>query len=129
MRDLKVSIPTTRLLALDKSTRQARNGALFTYDGRINIKNGGFKQDFTPIDKDCDCYACRNYTRAYIHHLFRADEILGLTLASIHNERFVVRTVDDIRASINDGSFFQYKKDFLTRYYGEERAECFFEND
>ena len=110
-------------------TRQARNGALFTYDGRINIKNGGFKQDFTPIDKDCDCYACRNYTRAYIHHLFRADEILGLTLASIHNERFVVRTVDDIRASINDGSFFQYKKDFLTRYYGEERAECFFEND
>ena len=110
-------------------TRQARNGALFTYDGRINIKNGGFKQDFTPIDEDCDCYACRNYTRAYIHHLFRADEILGLTLASIHNERFVVRTVDDIRASINDGSFFQYKKDFLTRYYGEERAECFFEND
>jgi len=110
-------------------TRQARNGALFTYDGRLNIKNGGFEHDFNPIDKECDCYTCQHYTRAYIHHLFRADEILALTLASIHNERFVVRTVDNIRASINDDSFFQYKKDFLTRYYGEERAVVFFVGD
>lgn len=110
-------------------TRQARNGALFTHDGRLNIKNGGFKHDFNPIDKECDCYTCQHYTRAYIHHLFRADEILALTLASIHNERFVVRTVDNIRASINDDSFFQYKKDFLTRYYGEERAAVFFVGD
>ncbi len=110
-------------------TRQARNGALFTYDGRLNIKNGGFKTDFTPIDADCDCYTCQNYTRAYVHHLQRSDEILGLTLASIHNERFVVRTVDLIRQSIIDGNFFEYKKTFLTRYYGEERAAVFFEKD
>ncbi len=106
-------------------TRQARNGALFTYDGRINIKNSGYSQDFTPIDKDCDCYTCHNFTRAYVRHLFMADEILGLTLASIHNERFVVRTVDSIRDSINDGNFFDYKKKFLERYYGVERAQDF----
>ncbi len=110
-------------------TRQARNGALFTYDGRLNIKNGGFKTNFTPIDADCDCYTCQNYTRAYVHHLQRSDEILGLTLASIHNERFVVRTVDLIRQSIIDGNFFEYKKTFLTRYYGEERAAVFFVGD
>lgn len=110
-------------------TRQARNGALFTYSGRINIKNGKFKTDFSPIDHDCDCYTCRHYTKAYIHHLFRADEILGLTLASIHNERFVVRTVDEIRNSIKNDNFFEYKKDFLNKYYGEDRARVFFEKD
>lgn len=106
-------------------TRQARNGALFTYDGRINIKNGRYKTDFKPIDGDCDCYTCQNYTRAYIHHLMKADEILGLTLASIHNERFVVRTVDAIRESVKDGSFFEYKKLFLERYYGFDVAKKF----
>jgi len=106
-------------------TRQARNGALFTYSGRLNIKNGEYKNDFTPIDNDCDCYTCRNYTRSYIHHLFRANEILGLTLSSIHNERFVVRTVDSIRGSIENGTFFEYKKGFLERYYGPKRASVF----
>jgi queuine tRNA-ribosyltransferase len=110
-------------------TRQARNGALFTYSGRLNIKNGCYKADFTPIDAECDCYTCRNYTRAYINHLFRANEMLGFTLASIHNERFVVRTVDSIRESINNGSFFEYKKEFLTRYYGQDRAQCFLQQD
>lgn len=106
-------------------TRQARNGALFTYDGRLNIKNSTYKQDFAPIDLECDCYTCQNFTRAYVHHLFRSDEILGLTLASIHNERFVVKTVDRIRNSINDGSFFDYKKKFLEKYYGYDRAQDF----
>jgi len=110
-------------------TRQARNGALFTYSGRLNIKNGGYKRDFTPIDDGCDCYTCQNYTRAYINHLFRANEILGLTLASIHNERFVVRTVDCIRESIKNNTFFEYKRDFLECYYGVEPAKVFFEND
>lgn len=98
-------------------TRQARNAALYSYDGRINIKNTKFQRDFTPIDAECDCYTCKNYTRAYINHLFRADEMLGATLASIHNERFVVRTVDQIRESIKDKSFFELKKKFLARYY------------
>jgi len=108
-------------------TRQARNGALYTHSGRLNIKNGGYRMDFTPIDKGCDCYSCKNYTRAYIHHLFRANEILGLTLASIHNERFVVRTVDRIRESIESGIFWDYKKDFLERYYGLDGAKKFLE--
>ena len=106
-------------------TRQARNAALFTYSGRMNIKNTQFKEDFTPIDVDCECYTCRNYTRAYLNHLFRADEILASTLASIHNEFFVINTVDKIRESLENGTFFEYKKDFLTKYYGEKRAADF----
>ena len=106
-------------------TRQARNGALFTYDGRINISNAKFKEDFSPIDSECGCYTCQNYTKAYINHLFRADEILGSTLASIHNEYFVINTVDKIRESLENGNFFEYKRRFLTRYYGEERARDF----
>lgn len=108
-------------------TRQARNGALFTHDGRINIKNGGFANDFTSVD-DCNCYTCRHYTKAYLHHLFKANEILGLTLASIHNEHFVVETVDNIRQSIDDGSFFEYKKAFLERYYGSKKSKIFLTN-
>lgn len=110
-------------------TRQARNGALYTYNGRLNIKKGCFKNDFNPIDIECDCYTCKNYTRAYIHHLFAANEVLGLTLSSIHNERFVIRTVDNIRKSIIDGSFFDYKKMFLERYYGLDLAKKYFAND
>ena len=104
------------------TTRQARNGALFTYDGRINIKNQKFKEDFSPIDAECDCYTCENYTKAYIHHLLKNDEMLGASLASIHNERFVVRTVDLIRESLIEGSFFEYKRSFLERYYGADHA-------
>ena len=106
-------------------TRQARNGALYTHDGRINIRNGRFKDDFAPIDADCDCYACQHYSRAYIHHLFLANEVLALTLASIHNERFVIRTVDNIRNSIINETFFEYKKEFLKRYYGAKEAKKF----
>lgn len=106
-------------------TRQARNGALFTYTGRINIKNHAFERDFAPIDCDCDCYSCQCFSRAYIHHLFRADEILGATLASIHNERFVVRTVDDIRASLLDGTFMTHKERFLSKYYGPDIVQSY----
>jgi len=106
-------------------TRQARNGAIFTYDGRINITNQKFMRDFTPIDAECDCYTCQHYSKAYINHLFKADEILGATLASIHNERFVVRTVDMIRESLINGNFFEYKAAFLNRYYGPELAAAY----
>lgn len=98
-------------------TRQARNGALFTSLGRININNSQFKDDFTPIDQSCECYACRHHTKAYLHHLFKAKEITGLTLASIHNEFFVIKLVDNIRNSLLDNSFLTYKKSFLTTYY------------
>jgi queuine tRNA-ribosyltransferase len=108
-------------------TRQARNGAIFTYDGRINIKNKKFEDDFTPLDRECDCYTCENHTKAYLRHLFKANEVTGMVLASIHNERFVVRTVEEIRQKLNDSdhAFWTYKRDFLVRYYGEERARDF----
>ena len=98
-------------------TRQARNGALYTPYGRVNIKNAKFREQFAPIDPDCDCYLCQNFTAAYLHHLFKVDEITGKTLASIHNERFVVRTTDQIRQSILDGTFDSFMTDFLAKYY------------
>lgn len=97
--------------------RVGRNGALYLRSGRVNVTNTRFKTDFTPFDDDCDCYTCLNFTSAYIHHLFKADELLANTLATIHNERFIVRLVDDIRASIADGSFYDFKASFLADYY------------
>ncbi len=98
-------------------TRQARNGSLYTCDGRININNAKFAKDFTPIDAECDCYTCKNYTRAYVAHLFRSDEMLAATLSSIHNLRFLIALVEKMRSSIIDGSFEKYKKEFIARYY------------
>lgn len=105
-------------------TRQARNGSLYTKSGRINILNSKYINDFTAVD-DCQCYVCQNYTKAYLNHLFKSDEILATTLASIHNEYFVISTVDKIRSSIKDGTYFAYKKDFLTNYYGKKAAKAF----
>ena len=99
-------------------TRVARNSAFYTPDGRKNLSNAKFKRDFTPLVEGCDCYACANYTRAYIHHLFKANEMVSHTLISIHNERFVVKMVDDARLAIEDGTFFDFKADTLARYYG-----------
>ena len=98
-------------------TRQARNGALYTKNGRVNIKNAKFKEDFNPIDKDCECYCCKHYNAAYLHHLFKTDEITGKTLASIHNEYFIVHTVDLIREAIKNDALEDYMKDFLAKYY------------
>lgn len=98
-------------------TRMARNGALYTLDGRININNAKYKNDFSPIMEDCDCECCKNYTKAYLHHLFKTNEITAKVLASIHNEHFIVHTVKNIRASLLNGTFDDYKKEFLDRYY------------
>lgn len=98
-------------------TRMARNGSLYTLDGRINIKNAKYRDDFTPVMADCDCECCKNYTRAYLHHLFKTDEITAKVLASIHNEHFVVSVVDKIRESLLSGEFESYKDEFLKRYY------------
>ena len=100
-------------------TRMARNGSLYTLDGRINIKNAKYTHDFTPLMPECNCECCKNYNKAYLHHLFKTDEITAKILASIHNEHFVVSVVDKIRASILDDTFASYKQDFLSRYYGE----------
>ncbi|HRN90354.1 MAG TPA: tRNA guanosine(34) transglycosylase Tgt [Candidatus Saccharibacteria bacterium] len=98
-------------------TRVARNGAAYTYNGRVNIKSAKYQQDFTPVVQSCECYTCQNYTKAYIQHLLRAKESLAGTLLSIHNEHFIIKLVDDIRNSINDGSFYELKKAWLARYY------------
>jgi queuine tRNA-ribosyltransferase len=98
-------------------TRVGRNGAFYTYQGRKNISGTRYRDDFSPLLKDCQCYTCQNYTRAYVQHLFRAKEILGLTLLSLHNEYFIIKLVDDIRLSITDGSFAALKKQWLQRYY------------
>ncbi|WP_125610164.1 tRNA guanosine(34) transglycosylase Tgt [Specibacter cremeus] len=98
-------------------TRVARNSAFYTPDGRLNLSNRRFKRDFGPLVDGCGCYACANYSRAYIQHLFKAKEMVSATLLSIHNEHFVVTMVDDARRAIEDGRFFEFKAETLRRYY------------
>jgi queuine tRNA-ribosyltransferase len=100
-------------------SRQARTGSVFTKDGRLNISNAPHKREFKPIEDDCTCYTCKNYTRAYLCHLFRSKEMLASTLATIHNQHFIVGLVDQMRKSIEEGNFFEFKTDFMGRYYGK----------
>ncbi len=97
-------------------TRIARNGALFTKNGKINITNEKFKNDFASIEKGCGCYTCKNYTKAYVAHLFRAKEMEAATLATIHNIYFINKLVADMRQSILDDRFFEFKDEFLKTY-------------
>jgi queuine tRNA-ribosyltransferase len=101
-------------------SRQARTSAVMTLDGRVNLTNNKYQRQFSPIDDTCDCYTCANYTAAYVSHLFRSKEMSAATLATIHNERFIVRLVDQMRASINNGDFFDFKKEFLGRFYANK---------
>lgn len=101
-------------------SRVARNGAIYTPEGRFNITNARFARDFRPLVEDCGCYTCTNYTRAYVRHLFKAKEILASTLATIHNEWFTVRLVDAIRQSIIDGDLLDFRADMLGHFYGRE---------
>ena len=98
------------------ATRIARNGTFYTKNGKINILNAKFVKDFTPIESDCICETCTSYTRAYLSHLFRAKEMLGGTLASIHNVYFINKLVSDMRQSILENNFFEFKKEFLYKY-------------
>lgn len=99
-------------------TRIARNGTAFTSHGRVAIKNAKFERDFTPLDHDCDCYTCRNYSRAYLRHLFKSNEILSSMLLTEHNLHFLIRTMENIRLSIEEDRFLEYKKDFYEQYGG-----------
>ncbi len=96
-------------------TRNGRNATLYTREGKFSIKNAIYKEDFTPIDQNCDCYACRNFTRAYIRHLFNADEILALQLASIHNLAFYLWLVKEARNHIIQGDFLEWKDEILQK--------------
>jgi queuine tRNA-ribosyltransferase len=97
-------------------TRLGRNGSVYTKYGKIIMTNKKYRDDFTPIEESCECYACKGYTRAYIAHLFHGKEMLAGTLASIHNIYFINKLVSDIRQSILDDTFFEFKKEFLDRY-------------
>jgi len=103
-------------------SRVARNGAIYSPDGRYNVVAAKYRRDFSPLADGCDCYTCAHYTRAYLHHLFKAKEMISCTLATIHNERFIVKLVDDVRRSIDSGTFAEFRVEFLGRYYAA-RAE------
>jgi queuine tRNA-ribosyltransferase len=107
-------------------TRLGRNGAVFTQHRRYNIGNARFKQKKGPIDSDCDCYACRTFSAAYLHHLFKAQELLAYRLATIHNVRFIMNLMEQMRRSILDGTFSSFRDDFIQKYQptdAETRAE------
>jgi queuine tRNA-ribosyltransferase len=103
-------------------SRVARNAAIYTADGRYNVNTARHRRSFVPLEDGCDCYTCTHYTRAYLHHLFKAKEMLSATLATIHNERFTVRLVDDIRAALKSGDFHAFRDEFLGRFYGRPAA-------
>jgi queuine tRNA-ribosyltransferase len=97
-------------------TRLARNGALFTSQGRINLRKAGFAEVAAPVEQGCTCYTCRHFSLAYLHHLYKAEEILGLRLNTIHNLHFVLDLMRGIRTSLQEGTFAQLKASFLSRY-------------
>ena len=97
-------------------TRIARHGMAMTSTGKLNIKNKKFEKDFTPLDHNCDCYTCRNYSRAYLRHLFKADEMLSSMLLSNHNLHFLLKMMENIRTAIEEDRFLEYKKEFYENY-------------
>jgi queuine tRNA-ribosyltransferase len=97
-------------------TRVARNGALFTPQGRQNIRKAAYRAQERPVDADCDCYTCRTFSAAYMHHLFKCEELLAYRLATIHNLRFIVRLMQQIENAIRQGTFASFKNDFLGQY-------------
>lgn len=97
-------------------TRIARNGTVMTSHGKIVIRNAEYAEDFRPLDDECDCYACRNFSRAYIRHLFKAGEILAARLATIHNLYFLINLMSKIRSAIKDDTLIEFKKDFFDKY-------------
>jgi queuine tRNA-ribosyltransferase len=97
-------------------TRYGRNGSAFTSEGKLIIRNSPYSEDFRPLDSECSCYACRNFSRAYLRHLFNTDEILGLRLVSLHNIHFYLGLMKGIRKAIQEDKFREFKREFLARY-------------
>ncbi|MFA6830401.1 MAG: tRNA guanosine(34) transglycosylase Tgt, partial [Bacilli bacterium] len=102
-------------------TRLARHGSIMTHTGRINIMKGKYATDFSPLDEQCDCYACRNYTKAYIHHLMKCEEGLGARLCSIHNIRFLIQAMEEAREAIKNDRFLEYSA-YRLNMFGNERG-------
>ena len=102
-------------------TRIARHGALMTSKGRVNIRDAKYKMDFSPLDSECDCYCCKNYTKAYLRHLYVCDESFGKRLLSIHNVRFLIHMMEEARKAIKEDRFFEFKEEFLNKF-GDSRG-------
>ncbi|WP_278838718.1 tRNA-ribosyltransferase family protein, partial [Ligilactobacillus saerimneri] len=107
-------------------TRIARNGTCMTSHGRVVIKNAVYAHDFNPLDDNCDCYVCQNYTRAYLRHLFKAQETLGLRLASYHNLYFLLHLMKQIRQAIADDNLLDFREQFFEEYgYNRQNSRNF----
>lgn len=106
-------------------TRIARHGTAMTSTGRKLLKNKEFERDFTPLDSECDCYCCKNYTKAYLHHLIKADEMLGQRLLSIHNTQFLLNLMKNIREAIKNDNFLEFKESFYQKYGLNEKDSDF----
>ncbi|MEA3328539.1 MAG: tRNA guanosine(34) transglycosylase Tgt [Candidatus Omnitrophota bacterium] len=102
-------------------TRLARNGTAFTSLGKLVIRNSGFKNDTRPVDKNCDCYTCSNFSRAYLRHLFNTEEMLGPALLTLHNVYFYIRLMQNIRDAVKQGRFKEFRKEFENKYQGGEK--------
>lgn len=100
-------------------TRIARNGTALTSKGKVVVRNGAYKSDFSPLDENCDCYCCKNFSKAYLRHLVNCGEILGAELLSIHNVSFLLQLAKNARQAILADSFADFKKQFYEQYYGE----------
>ena len=97
-------------------TRIARNGTAMTWNGKVVVRNATYERDWRPLDEECDCYTCKNYTRAYIRHLIKANEILGVRLLSIHNLRFLTKLMEKVRIEIEHDNLLNFKKEFYKKY-------------
>lgn len=100
-------------------TRIARNGTAMTSQGKVVVRNASYAEDFTSLDPECDCYTCRNYTKAYLRHLIKCNEILGARLLTIHNLHFLLKLMENVRGAIKEDRLLDYKKDFFEKYYGK----------
>lgn len=103
-------------------TRVARNGTAFTKKGTISIKGGAYKADFTPIEPDCDCFACQHFTRAYLRHLLNVNEILGLRMVSVHNSHMYLKLMENVRAHLAAGTFGDFRREFIANYRPTEKV-------
>lgn len=124
-----VGTPTDLIIAIDSGidmfdcvmpTRVARNGTIYTWNGKVSIKRAEYKEDPSPLDPECDCYTCRNYTKAYLRHLFLSGEILGSRLNTIHNIHFYMKLMERARTTIAEGRWTEYKLDCLRRFAKKE---------
>ena len=102
-------------------TRVARNGTAYTRRGALGIKGAAYKLDFGPIEEGCECFACKHFTRAYLRHLLRANEILGLRMLSVHNSHMYLKVMSDVRAAIAAGTFAEFHREFIAKFKPSEK--------